>query len=213
MQEAALEPLPPPQAAPPPGAVLSPSPLPAAGSGASYWVEYGAFVGKTSALRLKEALGRHGLAAFIVASHGRDGRKLPRVRSAALTDLCAHDAMDEARRGLRIVALPHRDRPAAAPQFRVWFGAFPEPGPAARLSRELAGGGIVATVSSLRGASGKILHVVQSRPVPDHAQALALGERGRQLGKTDFVIERSPPPPGAGHPAARPPPRRLADRR
>jgi cell division septation protein DedD len=202
VQAAALE-------SPPPAVVLAP----AAETKASYWVEYGAFLGEASALRLKEALGRHGLVATIVTTHGRDGRKLLSVRSTPLADRAdARRAIGEARRALRIAALLHRDNRAAAPapQFRVQFGAFAKPGPAARLSRELASGGIATTVSSVQEANGKLLYLVQTMPVPDHAQALALGERGRQIAQTDFRIERTRHPAAASHRAPRPPPH-LAD--
>jgi cell division protein FtsN len=217
-QTAALEP-PPPPAAPPPVALAAPVPPPAAESPPErYWVEYGVFAREPSALRLQQELRREGLAAIIVATHGRDGRKLLRVRSAPLADLGAaqHD-IGAARRGLRLAALLHRGSPAAATaipaaQYRVQFGAFAYPQHAAQLSRELSRGGLAVTVSSVRGASGKPLYLVRSLPVPDHAQAVALGARGQELAQTDFLIERSPGPP-AQHLPARAPPRPVADSR
>ncbi len=216
-QTAALEP-PPPPAASPPAALAAPIPPPAAELPERYWVEYGVFAREPGALRLQQELRREGLAAIIVGTHGRDGRKLLRVRSAPLADLGAaqHD-IGAARRGLRLAALLHRGSPAAATampaaQYRVQFGAFAYPQHAAQLSRELSRGGLAVTVSSVRGASGKPLYLVRSLPVPDHAQAVALGARGQELAQTDFLIEQSPGP-GAQHLPARAPPRPVADSR
>ncbi|HXY99043.1 MAG TPA: SPOR domain-containing protein [Stellaceae bacterium] len=215
VQEAALEPPPATPAAPPPAVLFAPSSPLAAEPAGSYWVEYGVFAGKAAALRLQAALDRHGLAAVIVETHGQDHRKLLRVRSAPLADPAAtHAAVDTARRALRIAALLHRDATAAAPQFRVQFAAFAQLRQAAQLSRDLAESGIAATVSKVQRASGKAFYLVRSMPMPDRAQALALGERGRPLAKTGFLIERSPLHAGIAPQAAVPPPlHRLTEQR
>lgn len=214
-QEAALEP---PPTAPALAVAAAPAPEAVAELPARYWVEYGAFAYEPNALRLQRALNRQGLAAVIVTTHGRDGRKLLRVRSAPLPDLAAaRQAVDEASRALRVSALLHRGSPAAAPapvaQYRVQFAAFLKPAQAHRLSRELSRGGIATNVSMLRRSGGKPLYLVRSLPVPDHAQALALGERAQQVAQTGFVIEVSLPHAATPRQAAHPPPHHVADSR
>ena len=222
---AAVEPPAAAPAAPPPSlAALPPSPPhdtvppPRAGRGPSYWVEYGVFVGRTYARRLQQQLARQGLATVIAATHGRDGRKLLRVRSAPLHDLAAaRAAMGTARHALHLAALLHRGSPEAAPEprYRVQYAAFARPRPAARLTRELRRRGVAASVYAVRGTSGKTLYFVRSVRVRDRAQALALGARGRKLIQTDFLVEESPRHRTAPRPhrAPRPPPRHIADSR
>lgn len=214
VQEAALEP--PVAVSPPPAPAIAIAPSsppaaeapPAVEAEGAFWVEYGVFIGRASASRLQEALGQHGLAAVIVATHGQGHRKLLRVRSTPMADLAAaQDAAETARRALRLATLLHHDGAAAAPQFRVQFGTFTEPRQAARLRQELASNGIAATVSSVQRPGGKLLYSVKSTRVPDRTQALALGERGRLVAKTNFLIERAPSHDGAAHRTMHPPQR------
>lgn len=213
-ESAALEAPPPAAASAPAVSAALPAPRRGAESKSGYWVEYGAFAGERYARRLQQALSRQGLDAVIVATHARDGRKLLRVRSAPLTDLAtARQAAAEAQRRLRLAALVHRGSPTAAPERHYWvqFAAFAKPKPAARLSRTLRRGGVAASVSSVRAASGKSLYLVRSPVVAGRAKALALGERGRLVAQTDFLIgerlaEARPHP-------ARGPPRPVADSR
>lgn len=194
----------------------APAPVPAAAAAAApYWVEYGVFVGATHARRLQQQLARQGLDTVVVGTHGRDGRKLLRVRSAPLSGLAAaRQAAGAAHQTLHLAALVHRGSPTAAPEahYRVQFGAFARPQPAARLSRELRQHGITANVSAARGTSGKHLYFVQSTPVRGRDRALALAARGRLLTHSDALVEssgRSLPP---AH-APRAPPRAMAEQR
>jgi cell division septation protein DedD len=209
----------PPAPAPSPAAIAPPPPREAAPSprrdATAYWVEYGAFVGKTYARRLQQQLAHQGLDAVVVATHGRDGRKLLRVRSPALPDLAAaRQAAGTARQALHLAALLHRGSPEAVPEtrYRVQFAAFARPRPAARLTRELRRRGVAASIDVVRGTSGKLLYYVRSVRVSDRAHALALGARGRPLLQSDFLVEQSPRQrslPGM-HRAPRPPPRPIA---
>jgi cell division septation protein DedD len=210
---AAIEPPPAaPAASAAPAAAPAPPPLGAATT--PYWVEYGAFIREPDAHRLQQALSRRGLEAVVIPTHGRGGRKLFRVRSAPLGDpAAARQAADTARQTLRLAVLVHRGSPAAAPtRYRVQFAAFAQPQRAAQLSRELRRHGIAASVHRVQRTSGKSLYLVQSAPVRDRDQALALGARGKSLVKSDFLVERYPSrrPASDAPQAPRPPPRPVA---
>jgi cell division protein FtsN len=103
---------------------------------------------------------------------------LLRVRSAPLADLAAaQEAADRAETALRITPLVHSGTPAIGPsekRFWVQFGAFHEHGGAARVQRRLARIGVQASVSAVRGESGKSLFLVRSEPLTTHDAAVAL---------------------------------------
>ena len=206
----------PPPAVPPVAPVIAVTPAPppvAAESRSRYWVEYGVYAGKHQARRLQQALARDGLEAAIVKTHRPDGRPLLRVRSSAVADLAAaRAAAQAAQRSLRIGALIHRQTPAAAApekRYLVQFGAFAKPQPAARLQRKLAQNGVGAIVSSMIGMGSKHLFLVRSSLV-NHAQAVALAERGRRVAELRIRIDEVRTGPPVHRHAQHPPPRRLA---
>lgn len=201
--------------APPPVTAIAPAPSPATAAKPAYWVEYGVFVGESHARRLQQRLARRGIAAVVVATHGRHRQKLMRVRSAVLPDLAAaRQAAGAARQAVHVAALLHRGDPAAAPEprYRVQFAAFVQPERAARLSRDLRRQGVATSVSKVREINGKPLYLVRSNTVGSRSGALALAARGRSLVHGDFLVEERPRR-GGTHRAARAPPRPIADSR
>lgn len=201
-------------AAPPIAASAQPRPAPAGRTAAadSYWIEYGVFAHMKAAKRLQRALADHGLTTRIVRTHTPQGRALLRVRSAPLTKDAAHLAMQKAASGFGIAALLHRGSPAlAAARYWVQFGAFQHRPYAQRLKSHLDQSGIATVVVSTRESSGKSLYLIRSRPLPDRASAIALGERGERVSHAAYLIgrthhgsalARSSPHPA--HPVARP---------
>jgi cell division septation protein DedD len=189
-----------------------PMAAPVAAEAGRYWVEYGVFVGETYARRLQQALTAHGLAANLVQTHAPNGRPLVRVRSVALADYAeAREVAERVRQALGIGPLVHRSAPAAEslprlapalpvtvtassdadPRYWVQFGAFPHADQAARLSDALRGSGVDTAVSTIRAMSGRLLFLVRSAPLADHASALARARRG-QAANVDVLVGRSP---------------------
>ena len=176
---------------------------------AHYWVEYGVFDGPAYAKRLQHALAERGLASVVVTSEGH-GRKLLRVRSTPLASLAlARQAALTAHSALAIAPLIHHGRPGAgvAPaHYWVQFAAFRKPAPAARLQRRLARNGVGATVSSVRGKSGKPFYLVRSNPLATHAEAMATAARGRQLTSLEALVGMTPERAASHHSRAAPRP-------
>ncbi len=174
IQTAALPPPPAPAAAP-----ALDEPAPSAAPAEEHWVEYGVFgVGSGYAERMKQRLAEKGLDSVIVKTHDRQGHPLLRVRSTPLADFAAaQEAASRAEAALRITPLVHSGTPEMGPlekRFWVQFGAYHEHEGAARVQRRLARIGVQASVSSVRGESGKSLYLVRSEPLTTHEAAVAL---------------------------------------
>jgi cell division protein FtsN len=199
--------------APPPRPEAAPAPAPRR---VEYWVEYGVYRGPLYARRLQQTLARAGLPAVIVATHGRGGGLLLRVRSAPLDDLAAaRQDESKARAALGIVPLLHRGSPATTrPEKRYWvqFGAFRKLRQAANLRRRLARVGVATTLSSTRGRAAKPFYLVRSKPLATHAMARALAARGEPVTEVASLIGVTPRAPRLP-PPARAPPRPIADSR
>jgi cell division protein FtsN len=162
-----------------------------------HWVEYGVFVlGSGYAERLKQRLAEKGLESVIVKTHDRLGRPLLRVRSAPLVDLAAAEkAAHRAEAVLRITPLVHSGAPAIGPvekRFWVQFGAFHEHAGAARVQRRLARIGVQASVSTVRGESGKPLYLVRSEPLGTHDAAVALAAWAQPAAGTAGLVGETP---------------------
>jgi len=176
VQTAALPPPPVPQPASSPALD---APAPSATPTEEHWVEYGVFgVDSGYAERLKQRLAEKGLNSVIVKTHDRQGHPLLRVRSAPLADLAAaQEAASRAETTLRITPLVHSGTPEMGPlekRFWVQFGAYHEHLGAARVQRRLARIGVQASVSEVRGESGKALYLIRSEPLTTHDAAVAL---------------------------------------
>jgi cell division septation protein DedD len=189
----AAEPSPPPVAAMP-----DPRPRPGPSSPPIGWsMEYGVFARDRAAKRLQQELARHGLEAFLVATHTPSGRPLLRVRSTLLADRpAAQAASATAARALGIAPLVHRARSIAQPEKQYWvqFGAFPRYQQATRLHTKLAAHGVATTVHSARTKSGKVLFLVRSTGYHDRALAVAAGLRGEAAAKVSFFVGERPAP-------------------
>jgi cell division protein FtsN len=214
VQTAALpsQPAPAPASAPALDAPQPPSVTPSE----EHWVEYGVFVvGSGYAERLKQSLAEKGLDAVIVKTHDRQGHPLLRVRSAPLADLAAaQDAANRAEAALRITPLVHTGAPAIGPtdkRFWVQFGAFHEHAGAARVQRRLARIGVQASVSSVRGESGKPLYLVRSEPLTTHDAAVALAHWAEPAAGVLGLVGETPQGEAEHHPAK--PLRPVADSR
>jgi cell division septation protein DedD len=190
-----------------------------------FWVEYGVFARKPYAARLAKALSELGLPATVVATHGRGGRALLRVRSTASSDrAAARAALLTAQSMLGIAPLIHRggvaepsttletarapDRPAAplisagraatAPgQYWVQFGAFAREAHAQRLGETLRKAGLVASVVPRPKAAGSPMFYVRSAAQPDIATAQGLARQAGQVLGSGMLVGRRPGPPPA----------------
>jgi cell division protein FtsN len=191
----------------PPAPALD-TPPPSVTPADEHWVEYGVFVlGSGYAERLKQRLAEKGLGSVIVRTHDRLGHPLLRVRSAPLADLAAAEAAAHRAEGvLRITPLVHSGAPAIGPvekRFWVQFGAFHEHAGAARVQRRLARIGVQASVSTVRGESGKPLYLVRSEPLSTHDAAVALAGWAQPAAGTAGLVGETPvgeaehPAPGA----------------
>jgi cell division protein FtsN len=172
-----------------------------------YWVEYGVFTGARAAKRLQQELAGQGLDTTITSTHAPDGRPLLRVRSPALLDYgAAKAASATARQGLRLSALLHRNiaapaaaavalgaptSPSANHNYWVQFGAFLHHHQAAKLQEELARGGVDTAISTMHGTSGRTLYWVRSLNLADRDSAVAMADRGKAAGSTDFLVGQS----------------------
>lgn len=213
VQTAALPSQPAPALAPAP---VVDAPPPSVTPTEEHWVEYGVFVvGSGYAERLKRRLAEKGLDAVIVKTHDRQGHPLLRVRSAPLADLAAaQDAANRAQAALRITPLVHSGTPAMGPfdkRFWVQFGAFHEHAGAARVQRRLARIGVQASVSPVRGESGKPLYLVRSEPLTTHDAAVALAHWAEPAAGVIGFVGETPQGEAEHHPAK--PLRPVADSR
>jgi cell division protein FtsN len=211
VQTAALPPPPAPAAAP-----ALDEPAPSAAPTEEHWVEYGVFdVGNSYAERLKQRLAKKGLDSVIVKTHDRQGRPLLRVRSAPLADFAAaQEAASRAEAALRITPLVHSGTPATGPsdkRFWVQFGAFHEHAGAARVQRRLARIGVQASVSLVRGETGKPLYLVRSEPLTTHDAAVALAHWAEPAAGVIGFVGEVPAAEAEHHPAK--PLRPVADSR
>ncbi|HUC67192.1 MAG TPA: SPOR domain-containing protein [Stellaceae bacterium] len=215
VQTATLPPPPAPAPAPASAPALD-APAPSATPAEEHWVEYGVFgVGSGYAEKLKQRLEKKGLDSVIVKTHDRQGRPLLRVRSAPLADLAAaQEAANRAEAALRITPLVHSGTPEMGPvekRFWVQFGAFHEHGGAARVQRRLASIGVQASVSSVRGESGKSLYLVRSEPLTTHEAAVALAHWAEPAAGVIGFVGETPTGDAEHHPAK--PLRPVADSR
>jgi cell division protein FtsN len=221
------------QAAPPPAQTAAlpsqPAPLPTPAPALDapppsvtpaeeHWVEYGVFVvGSGYAERLKQRLAEKGLESVIVKTHDRHGHPLLRVRSAPLADLAAaQEAAHRAEAALRITPLVHSGAPAIAPvekRFWVQFGAFHEHAGAARVQRRLARIGVQASVSAVRGESGKPLYLVRSEPLSTHDAAVALAQWAEPAAGVIGFVGETPASEAEHHTTRAKPLRPVADSR
>jgi cell division protein FtsN len=201
-----------PAPAPAPAPALD-APPPSVTPAEEHWVEYGVFVvGSGYAERLKQSLAEKGLDAVIVKTHDRQGHPLLRVRSAPLADLAAaQDAANRAEAALHITPLVHSGTPALG-QTRFWvqFGAFHEHAGAARVQRRLARIGVQASVSAVRGESGKPLYLVRSEPLTTHDAAVALAHWAEPAAGAMGFVGETPQGEADHHPARAKPLRPVA---
>lgn len=186
-----------------PAEAAAPSTLPSAEPPPAYWVEYGVYVGKTYAQRLKQKLAEQGLESVVVRTRTPAGRPLLRVRSDHVTHAAALAASETAHRALKIRPLIHRDHrvppsaagiavASAAPRgYWVQYGAFAHRHNAQRLGHELTRHGLHAKVYFKRGTSGKPLYLVRSSGLPDRASAAQLAQRYRQIAAAGVLIGHS----------------------
>lgn len=196
-----------------------------AGSADPFWVEYGAFARAPYAARLATALGELGLPATVVATHGRGGRALLRVRSTASSDRAtARAALLTAQSALGIAPLTHRGgvpepsrtletaraperrvaphvsvgRGATAPgQYWVQFGAFAREANAQRLGETLRKAGLAARVVARPKAARSPMFYVRSAAQPDIATAQGVARQAGQVLGSGVLVGRSPGPPPA----------------
>lgn len=189
-------------------AQIAPSAAPAdvASAAPRYWVEFGAYDGSFYADRLKQSLGKLGIAATVTEAPGAHGRKYLRVRGADQSDRAnALAQLSKARTALRIAPLLHRvaavsagaTRPAASTPTRgthwVQFGAFRSPKDAERMLASLRKSEIQASVIKTKIISVRSLYLVRVADLPDRAAAAQIAQRGSAaLHSKDVLIGETP---------------------
>lgn len=198
---------------------ISPSAAPAdiAAAAPRYWVEFGAYHGAFYADRLKQRLGKLGIAATVSEAPGRHGRRYLRVRGSDQSDRATAVAqLDEVHRALRIAPLLHRVaavNPGVArtahtpPRGAHWvqFGAFRSRQRAESQVTQLHKKDVHASVLEVKSSGKEHLYLVRSGGLPNRAAAAKVAQQGAAaLHSKDVLIGENLRVAGLN---ARPPPR------